>query len=227
YSIFQFRDTLAREVMVPRIDVFALDAETPFEEAINEVVAAGHSRIPVYSETIDNIVGLIYAKDLLRVWREGATNKTLRDLLRPAHFIPEAKALDELLAELQQQRIHMAVVVDEYGGTAGLVTLEDIVEEIVGEIRDEYDTTEESPYQKINDDEYIFDGGTNINDVNELLDLKLPSDDADTIGGYVYGQLGRVPASGDQLTEDNVVGVRAVFQVSSGRVVACLLGENL
>ncbi|MBI5350035.1 MAG: HlyC/CorC family transporter [Chloroflexi bacterium] len=205
YSIFQFRDTPAREVMVPRIDVFALDAETPFEEAINEVVAAGHSRIPVYSETIDNIVGLIYAKDLLRVWREGATNKTLRDLLRPAHFIPEAKALDELLAELQQQRIHMAVVVDEYGGTAGLVTLEDIVEEIVGEIRDEYDTTEESPYQKINDDEYIFDGGININDVNELLDLKLPSDDADTIGGYVYGQLGRVPASGDQLTEDNVV----------------------
>jgi CBS domain containing-hemolysin-like protein len=205
YSIFQFRDTLAREVMIPRIDVFAIDVETPFEEAMTEIISAGHSRIPIYAETIDNIVGLLYAKDLLRVWREGAIGKTLRDLLRPAHFVPEAKALDELLAELQQQRIHMAVVVDEYGGTAGLVTLEDIVEEIVGEIRDEYDTTEEAPYQKISDDEYLFDGGINIDDVNELLDLKLPSDDADTLGGYIYGQLGRVPASGDQLTEGNVV----------------------
>jgi putative hemolysin len=205
YSIFQFSDTLAREVMVPRIDVLALDVETPIVEAAAAVLAAGHSRVPVYTQSIDEIVGLLYAKDLLKVWHAGDTHKSLRDLLRPAYFVPEAISLDKLLAQLQQQRIHMAVVVDEYGGTSGLVTLEDIVEEIFGEIRDEYDAGEELPYQKITDDEYIFDGGIDIDDVNDLLEIKLPNDDADTLGGYIYGQLGRVPSSGDQLTLDGLV----------------------
>jgi CBS domain containing-hemolysin-like protein len=204
YSIFQFSDTLAREVMVPRIDVLALDVETQLNEAVATVLSVGHSRIPVFADTIDNIVGLLYAKDLLRVWHEGTANKTLRDLLRPAFFVPEAISLDKLLAQLQQQRIHMAVVVDEYGGTAGLVTLEDIVEEIVGEIRDEYDAGEELPYQKITDDEFVFDGGIDIDDVNDLLDTQLPNDEADTLGGYIYGQLGRVPSMGDQLTHDGL-----------------------
>ncbi len=205
YSIFQFADTLAREVMVPRIDMLALDVETPIAEAAQTAISAGHSRIPIYTGTIDNIVGLLYAKDLLRVWHEGATNRTLRDLIRPACFVPEAISLDKLLADLQQQRIHMAIVVDEYGGTAGLVTLEDIVEEIVGEIRDEYDAGEEAPYLKINADEYLFDGGIDIDDVNDLLDTQLPTDDADTLGGYIYGRLGRVPSMGDQLTHDGLV----------------------
>lgn len=219
YSIFQFSDTLAREVMVPRIDMLALDVETPIAEAVDAMLSAGHSRIPVYEETIDNIVGLLYAKDLLRVWREGAAEDkagSLRKLLRPAYFVPEAKTLDELLAELLQKRIHMAIVVDEYGGTAGLVTLEDIVEEIIGEIRDEYDTTEELPYHKVGEGEYIFDGGININDVNEFLDSKLPNADADTLGGYIYGQLGRVPASGDQLTTDGLI--MEVQSVSGQRI---------
>ena len=205
YSIFQFADTLAREVMVPRIDMLALDVETPIEAAVEAVLSAGHSRIPVYTDAIDNIGGLLYAKDLLRVWHEGAKDRTLRDLLRPAFFVPEAISLDKLLAQLQQQRIHMAIVVDEYGGTAGLVTLEDIVEEIVGEIRDEYDGGEELPYQKVSDDEYIFDGGIDIDDVNDLLETQLPNDDADTLGGYIYGRLGRVPGAGDQVRHDGLV----------------------
>ena len=208
YSIFQFSETLAREVMVPRIDMLALDVETPIADAVDAVLSAGHSRIPVYDETIDNIVGLLYAKDLLRVWREGhgdGEGRHLRELLRPAYFVPEAKTLDKLLAELLQKRIHMAVVVDEYGGTAGLVTLEDIVEEIIGEIRDEYDTTEELPFQKVGEGEYVFDGGININDVNQLLETKFSNDDADTLGGYIYGQLGRVPAPGDQLTTNGLI----------------------
>ncbi len=204
YSIFQFADTLAREVMVPRIDMLALDVETPIQEAVKAMLAAGHSRIPVYAETIDSIVGLLYAKDLLRVWHEGAAAGALRDILRPAYFVPEAIALDKLLANLQQQRIHMAIVVDEYGGTAGLVTLEDIVEEIVGEIRDEYDAAEELPYQQLGEDEYLFDGGIDIDDVNDLLETQLPNDDADTLGGYIYGQLGRVPGAGDQVTHDGL-----------------------
>jgi CBS domain containing-hemolysin-like protein len=205
YSIFQFADTLAREVMVPRIDILSLEVETPITEAVETVLAVGHSRIPVYAGVIDNVVGLLYAKDLLRIWHEGGTVPNLRDLLRPAYFVPEAITLDKLLADLQQRQIHMAIVVDEYGGTAGLVTLEDIVEEIVGEIRDEYDLAEELPYQKLNDDEYLFDGGIDIDDVNDLLESQIPNDDADTLGGYIYGRLGRVPSPGDQVTDDGLV----------------------
>jgi CBS domain containing-hemolysin-like protein len=159
YSIFDIGDTLAREIMIPRMDVLALDVETPLPAAVDAVISLGHSRIPVYQGNIDNVVGLLYAKDLLRVWKEGGQT-SLRGLLRPACFVPETKKVDDLLAELQQKRIHMAVVVDEYGGVAGLVTLEDIVEEIVGEIRDEYDVNEESLYERVSDAEYIFDART-------------------------------------------------------------------
>lgn len=214
YSIFQFSDTLAREVMVPRIDMLALEVGTPINEAVDAVLSAGHSRIPVFDDTIDNIVGLLYAKDLLRVWKEGGTARRLRELLRPAHFVPEAKTLDKLLAELLQQRIHMAIVVDEYGGTAGLVTLENIVEEIVGEIRDEYDAAEELPYQKVDENSYVFDGGIDIDDVNDLMETRLPNDDADTLGGYIYGQLGRVPAPGDKVLAD---GLEMEVQSVAGR----------
>jgi CBS domain containing-hemolysin-like protein len=201
YSIFDIGDTVAREIMVPRIDVLALDVETPIPSAVDAVISAGHSRIPVYQGNIDNIVGLLYAKDLLRVWKEGG-QASLRGLLRPAYFIPETKKADDLLAELQQKRIHMAVVVDEYGGVAGLVTLEDIVEEIVGEIRDEYDVNEESLYERVSDDEYIFDARIPLDEVNELLGLQLSSEDSDTLGGFIYGQLGHVPASGEKVPAD-------------------------
>ena len=204
YSIFDIADTLAREIMIPRIDVLALEVETPVLDAVNTVIAVGHSRIPVYQNSIDNVVGLLYAKDLLRGWQSGGQTAQLRDLLRPAYFVPETKKVDDLLAELQQKRIHMAVVVDEYGGTAGLVTLEDIVEEIVGEIRDEYDVNEESLFEKTGEAEYIFDARIAIDEVNELCHLQLPNADSDSLGGFIYGQLGHVPAPGEQVLAGGV-----------------------
>ena len=202
YSIFEIGDMLAREIMIPRIDVLALDVETPVPQAAEAALTAGHSRVPVYQDSIDNIIGLLYAKDLLRVWKdeEQAHVSGLRELLRPAYFIPETKKVDDLLAELQQQRIHLAVVVDEYGGTAGIVTLENIVEEIVGEIRDEYDVNEESLFERIGDAEYIFNARIDLDEVNELLNLKLPSEESDSLGGFIYGHLGHVPAPGEKVT---------------------------
>ena len=199
YSIFDIGNTLARELMVPRIDVLALDASTPLPDAVDAVLAAGHSRVPIFQGNIDNIVGLLYSKDLLRVWKDAGQARKLSDLLRPAYFAPETKKADELLAELQQKRIHMAVVVDEYGGTAGIVTLEDIVEEIVGEIRDEYDVNEESLFEKVNAGETVFDARINLDEVNELLDLQLPTGESDSLGGFIYGQLGHVPAAGEKV----------------------------
>ncbi|MCD4684509.1 MAG: hemolysin family protein, partial [Anaerolineae bacterium] len=205
YSIFQFGDTLAREVMIPRIDVIALDINTSVEEALNTIVDVGHSRIPVYEESIDHIRGLLYAKDLLQAWRDGHTGGEVKDLLRPAHFVPESKKAGDLLTDLQQRKIHLAIVVDEYGGTAGLVTLEDLIEEIVGEIHDEYDFNEEEIYQQVSDDEYIFDAGIDLDDLNRMLELELPTDEGDTLGGFVYSKLGKVPVEGERMTEGRVV----------------------
>lgn len=204
YSIFQFGDTLAREVMVPRIDVVALEINTPLQEALNTIVEAGHSRIPVYDESIDHIRGLLYAKDLLQVWRDGQTDVQIKDLLRSAHFVPESKKAGDLLTDLQQRNIHLAVVVDEYGGMAGLVTLEDLIEEIVGEIRDEYDLNEEEVYQQIGDHEYVFDAGIDLDDLNRLLDIELPTDESDTLGGYIFSKLGKVPIEGETIVDGRV-----------------------
>jgi CBS domain containing-hemolysin-like protein len=224
YSIFEFGETLAREIMVPRIDVVALDVDTPVPQAVEVALGAGHSRIPVYQDNIDNLLGLLYAKDLLRVWKEGGPMEGLRGLLRPAFFVPETKKVDELLAELQQKRIHLAVVVDEYGGTAGIVTMEDIVEEIVGEIRDEYDVNEESLFERVAEGEYLFDARIDLDEVNELLGLELPSDESDSLGGYIYGQLGHVPAPGEK-----VRGPRVEFEVLTvtGRRIRKVRGLRL
>lgn len=199
YSIFHFGDTLCREIMVPRIDILALEANTSVPEAIQALTLSGHSRVPVYEETIDNVTGLLYAKDLLRASLDNEEPENIRPFLRPAYFVPEAKKVDELLREMQAHSIHMAIVVDEYGGMAGLVTLEDIVEEIVGEIRDEYDQGEELLFQRIADDEFAFHGRIGTDDVNELLGTHLTSDLADTLGGYIYGSIGRVPVGGERV----------------------------
>src|SRR3972149_1871914 len=205
YSIFDIGETLVREIMIPRMDVLALDMGTPVPEAVNAVISVGHSRIPVYRGSIDNVVGLLYAKDLLRVWQSGGQTTPLRGPLRPAYFVPETKKVDDLLAELQQQRIHMAIVVDEYGGTAGLVTLEDIVEEIVGEIRDEYDVNEESLFERVDENENLVDARIDLDEVNELLSLRLPSGDSDSLGGFIYGQLGHVPAPSEKIPTEHVI----------------------
>jgi CBS domain containing-hemolysin-like protein len=199
YSIFELGDTLVREIMVPRIDMLALDVSTPLGGAMDELLRSGHSRVPVYEDTVDHTLGVLYAKDLLRACREGGQVDSLRDLLRPAHFVPEAKKIDDLLAEMQRSRVHMALVVDEYGGIAGLVTLEDIIEEILGEIRDEYDAGEEAPYLRQRDGDVVFLGRVGLDDFNETMGVNLPTDESDTIGGYIYNRLGRVPNAGDQV----------------------------
>lgn len=205
YSIFRFGDTLCREVMVPRIEVLALEGDTTIQEATRALVASGHSRIPVFEESIDNVVGMLYAKDLLRLHLESGQEQTIRPYVRPAYFVPESKKVDDLLAEMQSKRVHIAVVVDEYGGMAGLVTLEDIVEEIVGEIRDEYDQGEDILFQQISPDEMLFVGRTDLDDLNELLGTHLTKDLADTVGGYLYGTLGHVPVEGEQVSVEGWV----------------------
>jgi CBS domain containing-hemolysin-like protein len=216
YSIFQLADTLVREIMVPRIDMLTLDVNTPLLEAVDAFLKSGHSRVPVHEDTVDNTLGLLYAKDLLRVWREGNPQASLREMLRTAFFVPEAKKVDELLTEMQSQRFHMAVVVDEYGGIAGLVTLEDIVEEILGEIQDEYDQAEEAPYQVSQDGDYLFLGRIDLDDFNDIMDCQLPTDEADTLGGYIYSRLGHVPSIGEKVQKDNLL--LTVEQVSARRI---------
>ncbi len=216
YSIFEMGDTLVREIMLPRIYITALDVNTPLDQALDVFLQSGHSRVPMYEDSVDNILGLLFAKDLLKVWREGGKIDSLRNLLRPAYFVPEAKLVDELLAEMQTRRVHMAVVVDEYGGVAGLVTLEDIVEEIVGEIRDEYDQGEELPYTQVGEGEYIFLGRVDLGDFNELMGSHLPMEEAETLGGFIYGQMGRVPVSGESIQVDDLELI--VEQVSKRRI---------
>lgn len=196
HSIFGFGDTSVREVMVPRIDMVTVEIETPYEEIVKIVTACGHSRIPVYREKVDDIAGMIYAKDLLAL-SGNHSNFNLEKLLRPTYFVPEEKKIDELLKEFQTEKIHIAVVVDEYGGTAGLVSMEDIIEEIVGEIQDEYD--EEQP-KLIHENEktVIASGRITISELNEQINFELlPESEAyDTLAGFVFSQLGDVPDVG-------------------------------
>jgi putative hemolysin len=198
HNVFDLGDTTAREVMVPRIDMVTIEADEPIEEAVSMIVQGGQSRIPVYSESIDNIIGVLYAKDLLRVLATNQRPATVRAMVRPAYFVPETKRLDDLLHELQAQRVHIAIVVDEYGGVAGLVTIEDVVEEIIGDIQDEYDR-EEVLYEKLSPDEYIVDAKISVDDFNDLLDTDMPAEDYDTLGGFVYSQLDKIPSVGDTL----------------------------
>jgi len=233
YSIFHFGETLTREIMVPRIDILALEADSGLEEAIKALTISGHSRVPVYDDTIDNVVGLLYAKDLLRAQLDETHPESIRPFLRPAYFVPESKKVDELLREMQTRSVHMAIVVDEYGGMAGLVTLEDIVEEIVGEIRDEYDQGEELLFQRISDDEYLLNGRIGMDDFNDLLGTNLVTELADTLGGYIYGTIGRVPTGGESmkvedwdLTVEQVSG-RRIIKVRAHRHPLQLFKEEL
>lgn len=203
-GIFKLVETTAREIMVPRIDIAGVEAHSAMTDVQRLVVERGYSRIPLYEESIDNIVGVIYAKDVLRHLHEGTQPASLKDLARPPYFIPETKKVDELLAALRQSKIHIAIVVDEYGGTAGIVTTEDIIEEIVGEIVDEYDV-EEAAIQKVSEEEAILDARVSIDALNELFDVELSDEEYDTVGGIVYSELGRVPNAGDEVRVDGIV----------------------
>lgn len=200
YSVLQFGETLAREVMIPRPDIEAIEINSQLRDALKEFIDSGHSRLPVYEDDVDDIKGLLYAKDLLMVWHKGtAEQTTIRSLMRPGYFVPETKRADMLFKEMQERKIHIAIIVDEYGGTAGLVTIEDLIEEIVGDIKDEYDFNEEAEYVKLSDNEYVVDGSMNVGDLNALLQTNLPTDENDSIGGFVYSQLDRVPEVGEMV----------------------------
>jgi CBS domain containing-hemolysin-like protein len=203
HSIFEFGDTVVREVMVPRVDMICLEADEPVEAILEIIRAHGHSRIPVYHETIDQIVGLVHVKDLLAGVREGRLTGKVRNFVRPAYFVPDTKRLDELFREMRRKKVHMAIAVDEYGGTAGLVTMEDLLEEIVGSIQDEYDR-EEPPIKKLSERVALVDGGVHLEDVNEALGIELPAGEVDTVGGFVTSLLGHVPVKGEQVTHGDV-----------------------
>jgi putative hemolysin len=198
HGIFEMGDMRVREVMVPRTDLVAIEANEPVEKAVELVTKHGHTRIPVYESSLDHIVGVLYAKDLLRAVVRGE-QKTLREIARKPYFTPESNKVQDVLRDLRKNRVHMAIVVDEYGGTAGAVTIEDILEEIVGPIQDEYDIGEEDEIQFISPNEVVLDGRVSVDDVNELLKLNIAADDYDTIGGYVLNQLGAAPKVGATL----------------------------
>jgi len=217
-AVMSLSDSKLHEVMVPRIDIVAIDQEATFDEAVEVVLKEGHSRTPLYRESVDHIVGILYAKDLLRLIAAGGPRPRLRDIMRPALFVPESQSVDDLLHELQRRKVHMAVVLDEYGGTAGLVTIEDLLEEIVGEIQDEFD--EEEPMKvEIGPGEVILDGRADIDELTELVDpaLELEDDEEyDTLGGFVYHRIGRVPVVGDAVVIEPFV--ITVIKVSGRRV---------
>lgn len=197
-SIFQLGETLVRELMVPRIDLVAVEEQTSLEEALDVIIKAGHSRIPVFRGNIDHIQGLLYAKDMLPPFRDGHHDLPIAELMRPAYFVPESKKVDDLLRELQQRKVHMAVIVDEYGGTAGAVTIEDLLEEIVGDIQDEYDT--ETPLAvQLGEQEFVFDAQIRLDEVSEMLDVEFETEESDTLGGLIYSELGSIPTVGSHV----------------------------
>lgn len=197
-SILEFNGTIVREIMVPRTSMVCCDRSAPLAEVLRAINESGHSRIPLYDNSRDNIIGLIYAKDLLRFWGTPLEQLKLEKVLRPPYLVPESKNVSDLLQEFRQRRVHIAIVIDEYGGTSGLVTIEDLIEEIVGDIQDEYDLEEEW----LNEEEggsVLVDGRLNIEEFEEHFSIEVEREKFDTVGGYVVEMLGRVPAQGERL----------------------------
>jgi putative hemolysin len=219
-SILTFADTSAREVMVPRIDVVAADIDIPIRDVIGLFKNKGHSRIPIYRERIDIIIGVIYAKDLLSAIAEkGIDAVKVSETMRKPYFVSETKKISELLEDLRNAKVHLAIVVDEYGGTSGIVALEDLIEEIVGEIQDEYDR-EERGYSWIDSRTVVMDGGMNIDEVNDILRTDIPSEDFDTLGGFLYHHLGFIPEGGEKIAwEDLTFTIREIVGNRIAKVV--------
>jgi CBS domain containing-hemolysin-like protein len=222
-AVIELGERRVHEVMVPRIAMAALPSSATFEEATNLIIAAGHSRIPVYEETVDHIVGILYAKDLLPFLQSAVVPRpTLLSLLRAPVLVPESLPIDDVLHQLQRRRVHMAIVLDEYGGTAGLVTIEDLLEEIVGEIQDEYDV-EEPMVVRISEDEARVDGRAAVDELEELFGVELSLEDEaeyDTVGGLVFHRIGGVPSPGDQVEVD---GLTLTVETTHGRRVGRVL----
>lgn len=203
-SIFDFDETVVKAIMVPRIDIVAVDIEDSVNEALRLIVDGGHSRIPAYEDSIDNIVGILYAKDIFAHLDADFDKLKVKELIRSAYYIPETKKVSDLLNELRSKKVHMAIILDEYGGTNGLVTIEDLIEEIIGDIQDEYDV-EEDLIVMHSDDQLVADARAPIGDVEEAFDVELDEailedSEADTIGGLAFEHLGGIPAKGDEVT---------------------------
>jgi putative hemolysin len=215
HSIIDFGDTVVRDVMVPRPDMVAVESHARIIDVVDIIIPAGFSRIPVYGQGIDDIVGIVYAKDLMRAEREERREDPVSTIMRDAQFTPESKRVSELMREMQAGKFHMAIVVDEFGGTAGLVTLEDLIEELIGEITDEYDV-EEAPPERFDDGTVVVNARMPVDEVNELLDSsELPEgDEWDTVGGLLYSLLGHVPVEGEAADVD---GHRLVAERVQGR----------
>ncbi len=219
-GIFEINDIDVTEVMVPRIDVIAVPEDASLREALDLIITYGHSRIPVFKDTIDNIVGILYAKDMLpfaSAKDQRFDDKSVTELMRQAFYIPETKRVNQLLRELQQKKVHMAIVLDEYGGTEGIVTIEDILEEIVGDILDEYDN-EVDLIERINEDVYLVKADVSIEEINEIFETDLPEEDFDSLGGFVFGTLGRVPVQGDIVIYENLQ--MTVVELDNRRIIS-------
>ena len=215
-AALRLEELTAREVMVPRVDIVAVQLDIPIPNLIDVIVQAGHSRIPVYEESIDQIVGVLHAKDLLPHLLTASSAFVISEHLRPPHIVPESKHLDVLLKELRRTRVHMAIIADEYGGTAGLVTIEDILEEIVGEIQDEYDT-EQPLFEPLGPNEILADGRLPLENVENYFGVTFPDDaDFETVGGFVQNVLGRVPREGDYFAGEGLEG--EIIEVEGRRV---------
>jgi len=214
-AIVELGETTVREIMTPRIDIVALDADDPPEENIAKVLEAPFSRFPVYAETIDNIIGVLHIRDLMVELKRNRGRVNIRALAQEPVFVPETKNIDELLADLRRRRRHLAIVTDEYGGTAGLVTIEDIIEEIVGEIQDEYDDEAQPIYRK-EDGSFVVNAGLPLEEFNEELGLALEGEGSDTVGGLLYSKFGRIPRKGDAI---HINGVKfTVLSVDRNRI---------
>lgn len=220
HSVIEFGDTIAREVMTPRPNIVAVSIDDSPRRALDIVVAEGYSKLPVYQESKDDIVGVVHDRELLIHLANGTLSSTpLRALMRPVTHVPENKKVAELLREMQRDKFSMAIVVDEYGGTAGLVTMEDLLEEIVGEIRDEHDEDEQEPIRIVSEHEAVVDAGVNIEDVNAKLGIHLPHEEFETIGGYTVGLFGRLPSEGEEIDADEGTRLR-VERMRGRRIMA-------
>ena len=212
-GIFSFRDTIAREIMVPRTDTVYAEAATKLPEIIQIIIESGHSRIPIYQDNIDNIIGTLHAKDLLPSW--GASDMALRDILRPPYFIPETKKISEVLKDLRDNKSHMAIVIDEYGGTAGILTLEDIIEEIIGEIMDEYDA-EQKLIIEHEDGSISVNARLDVEKLEDFLQVDLPEGDFESVGGFIISLIGKVPEVNEKVIYD---GLEIVIEAGSSRKI--------
>jgi putative hemolysin len=204
HKVFEFGDTLARQVMTPRADITAEEADASVDHLIRTVTESGHSRLPIYDDDLDNIVGIVHVKDVLRAITENDPNVSIRSLLRPPYYIPENKRVDDLLTDFKRNKTQLAIVRDEYGTVVGLVSIEDLLEEIVGEIQDEYDVEEEPLIRNVDEQTSIVDGKMLIDDFNDRMGVELPTEESDTLGGFVFGLLGHQPGQGERATWDGM-----------------------